>query len=51
MEQLSKKPSVLPKITLEDIPLLDAIQRPAEKIVKAENYNPQKWGSKATMAA
>lgn len=51
LEQLSKEPRNPPQISLEDIPLLDAIQKSALEVVHVEGYNPHKWDAKARMAA
>lgn len=52
LEQLSKEPGSLPTIHfLNDVPLLEAIQRPTDELVSVTNYNPAIWDSKATMAA
>ncbi len=51
LEQLSKIPRQLPTIELANTSLLEAIVMPASEIVKVKNYEPQKWDSKAAMAA
>jgi thymidylate synthase len=50
LEQLSKEPRELPTISLEDIPLLEAINKPVKEVVKVNNYEFCKWDSKAEMA-
>ena len=56
--QLSKMPKPLPRLEIKSgVPLLDAIEMPAVQTEKemgyAEilGYNPEKWNSKADMAA
>lgn len=51
LEQLSKEPRQSPTVTLEDIPFMEAIQKPVGEVVRVEGYNPHKWDSKAEMAA
>ena len=52
LEQLSKPPKKLPSLQLKkDTPLLEAIQMPALDYAEILNYNPDKWDSKAEMAA
>lgn len=58
LEQLSKSPGDLPSIQIKrDVPLLEAINMPAidsEKSIgyaRVIGYKPQKWDSKAIMAA
>ncbi len=58
LEQLSKTPRELPTLEIQGgVPLLDAIEMPAidsEKEIgyaKLIGYNPEKWDSKAVMAA
>ncbi|MDP3992210.1 MAG: thymidylate synthase [Nanoarchaeota archaeon] len=52
LEQLSKTPKELPSIKIKSgTPLLEAIQMPALDYAEILNYNPEKWDSKAEMAA
>ncbi|MDP3992189.1 MAG: thymidylate synthase [Nanoarchaeota archaeon] len=52
LEQLSKTPKNLPSIKIKSgTPLLEAIQMPALDYAEILNYNPEKWDSKAEMAA
>ncbi len=51
LEQLSKEPKSLPQLVLENIPLLDAIERPVSEVAKVVNYDPHRWKSRAWMAA
>ena len=51
LTQLSKQPRKLPSIRIKNIPLLEIIQLPVEDVVGIENYQPDKWDSKAIMAA
>jgi len=52
LEQLSKEPKKLPSIKIKkDIPLMDAINMSPLDIVIIQNYNPNKWDSKAVMAS
>jgi len=50
LEQLSKEPRTLPRISIADILLIDAINRPADAVISVDGYNPHKWDSKARMA-
>ncbi len=51
LEQLSKESKSLPQLVLEDVPLLDAIERPVKDVARVMEYNPHRWKSKAWMAA
>jgi len=51
LTQLSKSPGKLPEIKLKKIPLLEAIKMPAMDYVEISGYEPEKWDSKAEMAA
>ncbi len=51
LTQLAKKPRDLPTLILENIPLYDAIEKPAEEIVRVSDYNPHKWKTNSQMAA
>ncbi|MEK6933512.1 MAG: thymidylate synthase [Nanoarchaeota archaeon] len=51
LEQLSREPKILPKINVSKVSLFDAINMPSDKIVFVTDYNPDKWDSKAVMAA
>ena len=52
LEQLSKEPRALPKLTLEEkVSFLDAIQMEALKYAHLDGYDPHIWDSKAEMAA
>jgi len=51
LEQLSKEPKSLPRLVLEDIPFLDAIERPVKEVARVEGYEPHRWKSRAWMAA
>ncbi len=51
LEQLSKEPKALPNLTLEDIPLFDAIELRAGEVFTLDGYDPHRWKSRAVMAA
>lgn len=51
LEQLSKEPRKSPSLEFKiNVPLLEAIQMPVTEVVELIDYNPHKWGAKATMA-
>ncbi len=52
LEQLSRKPTKLPYLEFNgNVPLLEAIKNPAMNHLDIVGYHPQKWDSKANMAA
>ncbi len=52
LEQLSKTPKKLPLIKIKkEIPLLEAIKNPVGEYAEIIGYDPNKWDSKANMAA
>lgn len=52
LEQLSKIPKQLPKLEIiSDLPFFDLINKPAESVARLNGYDPEKWDSKAVMAA
>jgi len=51
LEQLSYEPQALPTLEVADVPLLEAIERPALEVTNVIGYTPHKWDSKAAMAA
>lgn len=52
LEQLSKEPKTLPILSFkEEVPLMEAIEMNPLDLVNIHNYKPEKWDSKAEMAA
>ena len=51
LTQLTKELRDLPTLVLENLPLYEAIRKPAEKVVCVQNYNPHKWKTNSQMAA
>lgn len=51
LEQLSKTPLEKPKIKITKMPFFSLIQQPFKDVASLEGPSPQKWDSKATMAA
>ena len=51
LEQLSKETKEVSSLSLQPIPLFEAIQKPVGEIIKAENYEYHDWDSSARMAA
>ncbi|MEK6841723.1 MAG: thymidylate synthase [Nanoarchaeota archaeon] len=52
LEQLSKSPRPkLPSIELKDVPFREAVEMNAMDYATIKDYNPEKWDSKAEMAA
>ena len=52
LEQLSYQPLTLPRLKVTSgLPLFELIERPAEEVLKLEDYNCHNWDSRARMAA
>lgn len=49
--QLSKEPTSVPRVDLKEGSLFDLIEFSAKEVFSVTNYTPQKWDSKAVMAA